>query len=147
MTIPGWALFIGTGIAYDIVKEEETQLALRLGKKIKKLQFMYAEEAGRISSSEVRRFVKAARRDRYEDLILVRDGATTVNIMAVEKKNKLRHLLILVNDESDFVFLNMRSNIKMKDISRIINHYMVKKGWTEEEEAEEQKKKEKIPQA
>jgi len=147
MTIPGWALYLGTGIAHDIVKEEDALLALRLGKKIKKLQFMYSETAESISSTDVQHFIAEARNDNYEDLILVRDGETTVNIMVVEKKEKLRHLLILINDEADFVFLNMRSNIKIKDISKVINHYMSKKGWTDGEEAEEQKKKEKIPQA
>lgn len=147
MTIPGWLIYAGTGIAHDIVKGEEEKMMLELARKVKKLQFMYAEEENPISPLAVQRFIQQSRQDNFEDLIYVRDESTTVNVMVREKKDKLRHLVFLVNDGSDFVFLNIRSNIKMKDISKIVNYFMEKEGWKgDEEKNREKKKKEAVPQ-
>ena len=145
MTIPGWAIFMGTGIAKGIIREEEAKMALHLGKKVKKLQFMVAEDQNSIPTEEILSFVKETRKDRYEDLIQVRDKETTINFMVVDKKEKLKHILVLVSDESSFVFLNIRSNIRMKDISEVINYYMAKEGWSDDGD-EEKKKKEAVPQ-
>lgn len=144
MTIPGWLIYAGTGIAHDFVDDEDTKMMLRLAKKVKRLQFMVAEEHSPISQTDIRAFVENARADHFEDLILVRDKSTTVNVMVREKRDKLRHLIFLVNDDSDFVFLNMRTNIKMKDIAKIVDYFLEKEGWDNLEEKPE--KKERKPQ-
>lgn len=144
MTIPGWLIYAGTGIAHDLVDDEDAKMMLQLAKKVKRLQFIVAEEQSLISPDDILDFVQKARADQFEDLIFVRDKSTTVNVMVREKGEKLRHLIFLIDDDSDFVFLNMRTNIKMKDIAKIVDYFLEKEGWDNPEE--KPKKKEEKPQ-
>ncbi len=145
-TIPGWLVWLGTGLANSVIEDEETRVALRLAKKVKRLQLMITEDANPISSLDVRSFVSSIHDNGFEDLIYVRDQETTINIVVKEQRNKLRHLVVLVNDDSDFVFINMRTNIKVKDISKLIRYFLEKEGWTDKKKSKKQKKEEAIPQ-
>ncbi len=127
-TVPGWLIFLGTSIARPFVKEEEARYALKFGKKVKRLQLMIDEDGHNITTADVRRFVETARHDKYEDLIYVRDEETRVHVMVREKKDKLKHLLVLVRDDTDFIFLNMRTSISMQDIAKLLNFYLGEDG-------------------
>lgn len=151
--IPGWLVWFGSGIAYDMVKNEDAKVALKLARKVKKMRFMMAEDQNPIPTSAVSNFVSESRRSGYSDLIYVRDGATTVNIMGRIKKNdKFKDLVIMVREEDEFVFFHMKSNIKMKDLSEMINHFMTDfpindKTRKKEKEEKENRKNKKIPRA
>ena len=144
-TIPGWLIFLGTSIARPFVKDEEARYALKFGQKVKRLQLMIDEDGHNISTADVQRFVETARHDKYEDLILVRDEETRVHVLVRENKGKLQHLLVLVRDDTDFVFLNMRTSISMKDIARLLNFYLGKDGKFEKRKLNK-KELRKIPQ-
>ncbi len=119
--VPGWLIYTATGFANDIVKEEEVQAALHLAKKVKKMQFMFDEGAGAISKTDVRHFQQHLRGRNFEDLIYVRAEDATVSFMVRSKKDKLRDLIVLVHADEDFVFLNMRTNIKIKHLAKLID--------------------------
>lgn len=151
--IPGWLVWFGSGIAYDMVKDEDAKVALKLARKVKKMRFMIAEDQNPIPTASVNNFVSESRRSGYTDLIYVRDGATTVNVMGRIKKNdKFKDLVFMVQENDEFVFFHMKSNIKMKDLSEMINHFMTdfpindKTRKKKKEEKEKQKNK-KIPRA
>lgn len=151
--IPGWLVWFGSGIAYDMVKDEDAKVALKLARKVKKMRFMIAEDQNPIPTASVNNFVSESRRSGYADLIYVRDGATTVNVMGRIKKNdKFKDLVFMVQENDEFVFFHMKSNIKMKDLSEMINHFMTdfpindKTRKKKKEETEKQKNK-KIPRA
>jgi hypothetical protein len=150
--LPGWVMWVGTGLAHEMVDDEDTKLALRFAKKVKKLRVMIAEENTEISSYDVKSFVNEIKQKDYEDLIYVRDGETTVNTLVKDKNGKLKDLVFLVKDEEEFVFLSMKSNIKVEDITELIKNYLGKITKDEADEAKsrkkkKKKKKEKPPQA
>lgn len=145
-------MWVGTGLAHEMVDDEDTKLALRFAKKVKKLRVMIAEENTAISSYDVKSFVNEIKQKDYEDLIYVRDGETTVNTLVKDKNGKLKDLVFLVKDEEEFVFLSMKSNIKVEDVTELIKNYLGKitKDETDEElprKKKKKKKKEKPPQA
>lgn len=141
-TIPGWLVYIGSGFAYDIIGNEDMRMALRLARKVKRLQFMSSEDMA-IAPDEVQAFVQTIRLDGFEDLLVVRDEESTVNIMVRERNEKLRHLIILVNDDSEFTFVNLRTNIRMEDLSKVIQYYINKEGWDKESKRPPVRKKKK----
>lgn len=151
--IPGWLIWVGTGIAHDITKNEETKAILKVGRKVKKLRLMIAEDNNPIPASSVSNFVSESRRDGFADLIYVRDEGTTVNIMGKIKKNdKFKELVFLVNEDDEFVFFQMKSSIRMKDLQELINVFMdhlpTHDKTRKAEKAKKTKhKKEKLPQA
>lgn len=119
--IPGWLVYFGTGITHDIVKNQETKSILKLARKVGKMRIMIAEDINPIPVSAVNNLVAESRNGGYEDLIFVRDGETTVSIMGKIKKDKFKRLMFLVNDGSDFMFFEMKSHIRVQDITELIN--------------------------
>jgi hypothetical protein len=141
--IPGWLVYFGTGITHDIVKNEETKSILKLARKVGKMRIMIAEETNPIPVSAVNNLVTESRSGGYEDLIYVRDDETTVSIMGKIKKDKFKRLLFLVNDGSDFIFFEMKSRIRVKDITELINLATKKTPLEKKKETPKQKRKQK----
>lgn len=146
-TIPGWLIYIGTGLAHDMVRDEKARVALQFGSKIKRLRFMSTEEASPIPQADVDAFIQGIRLDGFEDLILVRDKESTVSFMVRGKKDKLRDIVVLVHSDSEMVFVNMRTSIRMQDISRLVSHFMKKEGWSEGDKKPKKHKKAQDPVA
>ena len=147
--LPGWAVWVGSGLAHDMVKDEDAKIALRFAKKVKKLRIMVAEEETAISSYDIKEFVNEIKSKGYDDIIYVRDGETSVNTIAKAKDGKLKDLVFLVKDEDNFVFFSMKSKIKVEDLNELIQTYLGKitKDKKDEEISKKKKKKEKPPQA
>ena len=152
--IPGWFMWFGSGIAYDIVKNEDIKVALKLARKVKKMRLMIAEDNNPIPVTDVSNFVSESRRSGFDDLLYVRDEGTTVNVMGRIKKDKFKELVFMVNENNEFVFFHMKSNIRMKDIQELINNFMTDfpindktRKEQKENEKKENHKKEKLPQA
>lgn len=119
--LPGWLIYTGTGFAHNIVKEEEVRVLMQLAKKVKKMQFMLDEGNGVISPEELLAFQQRLRDRQFDDLLYVRSEDTTVSFMVRSRKDKLRDLIVLIHADEDFVFLNMRTNIKVKNIAQLID--------------------------
>ena len=147
-------MWFGSGIAYDIVKNEDIKVALKLARKVKKMRLMIAEDNNPIPVTDVSDFVSESRRSGFDDLLYVRDEGTTVNVMGRIKKDKFKELVFMVNENNEFVFFHMKSNIRMKDIQELINNFMTDfpindqtRKEQKEKEKKEKHKKEKLPQA
>lgn len=148
-SVPGWLIWLGSGIAISAVDDEDAKPALRLAKKVKRLRIMVAENSDPVSQSEINQFVKDMRLSEYSDLIQIRDEKTNVNIFAKEKEDVLKELVILVKDEKEFVFLGMKTSISIDDLSKVISTYIEKElgGKEFEEEVPKDKKPVVRPQA
>ena len=138
--LPGWAIWLGGGIAYNSIKKEETKVALRYARKIGKLRLLASEKGTALPEAELNAFVSHIKDNGYEDLLQVDSPGSSVRIMARDKKDKIKNLLLLIRDEDGFVFMDMKSRIKYSDISDLIN-YFIKMGEKEKEQEEGQKKK------
>ncbi|MCB0593019.1 MAG: DUF4252 domain-containing protein [Lewinellaceae bacterium] len=137
--MPGWLVWIGGGIAQGLVQDPEARAGLRLARKVKKLRFMATEDYNPITTAEVSDFVNNIRSAGYEDLLQVKEGGSTVHILSREKKEKLKNLVILVNDEEEFVFMDMKSRLKYEDLSELVNTILKAENMkTEEEQKQEE---------
>lgn len=133
--MPGWLIWIGGGIAQSAVQDPNAKAGLRLARKVKKLRFMATEGDNPITAAEVSDFITNIRSTGYEDLLIVQDGSSTVHMLSREKKEKLKNLVILVNDEEEFVFMDMKSRLKYEDLTGLANSFLKNK--EEEKPAEE----------
>jgi nitrogenase molybdenum-iron protein alpha/beta subunit len=55
----------------------------------------------------------------YEELMRVRDGKSNVTINVRKKGDAINELVMLVNDESNFVFIQISGNFTLDDIQEI----------------------------
>ena len=151
--VPGWLVWMGGGLAQSLVQDPEAKAGLRLARKVKKLRFMATEGDNPITAVEVSDFVSHIRTSGFEDLIMVKEGSSTVHILSRERKDKLRNLVILVNDEEEFVYMDMKSRLKYEDLSELVNTILESEGagqrepTPEESEGEEPVVAKKSPQA
>lgn len=113
---------MGAGIARKHIDEDpNAKLALEMTKYIKSIKIVVAEDQNAISQNDYLRFVDIARnKDKFSDLIIVKDGQTNVNIMMRGNSKKIKNLLILVNDGEEFVMLSMKTSLKYKDLSKFL---------------------------
>ena len=126
--VPGWLIWLGTGIARPFVNEPDARAALKLAKRVKKLRLLIAEDENPLPAGAVEDFVATSRQQQFEDLIYVRDGDTHVNILVRDKKEKIREMIILIDEPGSLVFLGLKTKIRYQDISRLIEDIL----WTEE---------------
>lgn len=134
--LPGWVVWLGAGLAYNSVRDEDAKAALRLARKVGRLQLLAADEAGAIPPEAVNDFLRNSKVQGYEELLSVRSGKTVVNISARGRRDRIRNLLLLVNDEDGFVFLHLKSRVRTKDINQLIEQLMQLREKPEEEEPE-----------
>lgn len=137
--LPGWVMWLGGGIAYNSIKNEQTKVAVRYARKIGKFRMMASEKGASIPESELNSFVNHIKSNGYEDLLQIDSPDASVHIMARDHKDKIKNLLLLVRDEDGFVFLDMKSRIKYSEISDLIN-YFIQMGEKKEKEEEAKEK-------
>lgn len=142
--LPGWVMWLGGGIVYNSVKDEDTKVALRYARKIGKFRMLASEKGASLPESELNAFVNHIKDNGYEDLLQLDSPEASVHIMARDRKNKIKNLLLVVRDEDGFVFMDMKSRIKYAEISDLIN-YFIQMGKKKEKEEKAQQKEEAKP--
>ena len=145
--LPGFLIWMGSGIAKGIVKDEnpEAKVFLRFAKKFKTMRVLVMEEDNMVSKEDLNKLIVGAKKGKYEEIISVREGGKNISIMARGKKEKLKNLLIIVSGESEFVMLNAKTNIRVKDINRLINDLMEIEKYREKILREKEVQEEVIP--
>ncbi len=135
--LPGWLVWIGTGLVYNSIKDEETRTWLRLARKLGKFRLMQSENSNSITKEDLSNFVSGLRGNNgYDDLIYVRNEDTDLNIMIREGANgRLKELLVVGSDDGETIFLSAKTRLRMKDINEVLNHYLKELGWKEKAKA------------
>lgn len=62
-------------------------------------------------------------KDKFEPLVEVREGNSVVHLLNRGKDDELGRVVILVQDESDFVMVNLRTTLQMKDVNMLIKGF------------------------
>ena len=120
--MPGWLVWLGGGIAYNSVRDEEAKMFLRLARKVGKMRFMASEDDTAIAPDEINAFLANIRQNGYEDLLQVKDAESNFTILVRDKDQKLKNLVILGFDDGELFFFDLKSRLKYDDITDIVNH-------------------------
>jgi hypothetical protein len=62
-------------------------------------------------------------KDGFEPLVEVREGKSLVHLLNRGKDDELGNVVILVQDESDFVMVHLRTTLQMKDVNMLIKGF------------------------
>ena len=84
MTLPGFVLGMGASIARKHMDKEDKKalMALEFTKSIKSIRFLVMEETNLVSQKDYNSLIEGLKKkDKLSDLITVREGNTSVNIM------------------------------------------------------------------
>ncbi len=121
--VPGWLIWLGSGIVHEGTKDQDLKSALQIVKKIKGIRFMVVEKENAISKGQVNGLINNLRQSSYEDLFYIKDGNSTVSFMIREKNEKVKNLLIVVSEPDNFVLTHIKTKIKYSDLSKLIKKY------------------------
>ncbi len=156
--VPGWLIWAGAGMVYNGVKDPDARAALKMARHIKTTRIMYAEGGINNLQSEVESFVQQINDSNYDELITVTADGTHVRVIGNIKRDKIKQLVFLVDDNGEFAYVSAKSNLKVKHISQLIKYYMYelpdfkdkqrqKEERRQARKARRAKSKEKLPQA
>ncbi|MBC9933383.1 DUF4252 domain-containing protein [Chitinophaga qingshengii] len=77
-----------------------------------------------VSSEDVATLMhKLQDRDHFETLMEVRDKGTLVHILNKGKDDELGNVVMLIQEEGEFVMVNLRTSLKIADVNRLINQF------------------------
>lgn len=115
-SVPGFAIEIGS---WFIDEKEERNLV----QKINKVRIMYFEGYSPVTEKDLKKFDRKAKRKHLEDLIYVRQGKTRVRILAKERGNTIRKVVVLVQSPTEFALVTVKGRLHWDDINRVLDEY------------------------
>lgn len=115
-TVPSAAIDMGSWF----LDEKTDRVLLR---KINKVRVMVFEEGSPVTKKDLKRFDKKAKRKHLDDLVYVREGKTHVRILARERRNAIRKVVVLVQSPDAFVLVSVKGRLRWDDINRVIEKY------------------------
>jgi hypothetical protein len=135
--IPGWLIWIGTGLVYNSIRDEETRTWLRLARKMGKIRLLQSENPQSITREDLSGFVNSLRANKeYSDIIYVRDKDSDLNVLVREgTKGRLKELLIVGSDDGETTLFSAKTRLRMKDINEVLDHYLKELHWKEKAKA------------
>jgi len=145
--LPGWVVWVASGLVYNSVKNPELRELLSLSRKFGKLRLLQTKDGSGLPETDVNGFVKNLHNHDYEDLIYVRDENTQLNFLIKENNNKIKELVIVSkDDDGELTLVSAKTRLRMKDISDLIIRMTQQLPWHSEGKSTSKKKK-KLPQA
>lgn len=117
LTVPSVAIDIGSWF----VDEKTERVLLR---KVNKVRVMYFENGENpVTERDLRRFDRKAKRRHLDDMIYVRHGKMHVRVLAKERRNAIRKVVVLVQSPEEFALVSIRGRLRWDDINRVIEKY------------------------
>ncbi|MCB0542708.1 MAG: DUF4252 domain-containing protein [Saprospiraceae bacterium] len=117
VTVPSVAI----DIASWFVGEKEERVLMRRVNKVRVLVFEDGNNP--VTERDMERFERKAKRRHLEDILFVRDGKTRVRVLARERGNAIRKIVVLVHTPEEFVMVSVRGKLRWKDINRAFEKY------------------------
>ncbi len=87
--------------------------------KLNKLTALWIEDFNPVSKREVNYLLKNLRKDRFESLILVKEGSANVNFMVQENGQNITGVILLIDDADSFLLINLMGNLRFEDLGNI----------------------------
>lgn len=116
LTVPSVAIDIGSWF----VEEKTDRVLLR---KINKVRVMAFEDNNPVTDRDLKRFDRKARHRNLEDLVYFREGKTHVRILAKERRNVIRKVVVLVQSPEEFVLVSVKGRFRLDDINKVLDKY------------------------
>lgn len=107
--LSGWVL----KLAATFSDEEE---AGKIVRHISKLRVLTMEEDNLVSKSEFNQLLKQVRKDKFEDLMHIREDGDEVQILIREDKDRITDVLLLVYGPDSFTLLSLEGALRLKDL-------------------------------
>ena len=117
---PGWLLWLGSSIAYQVSSDEESRALFQLTRQVRRIRILHSEERVEMDAAQLADFQQRLLRAGYEPLVSVREGDHWVTVSGKIKADTIRRLVILVKNDDEFVFLQARARLEASQIGQVL---------------------------
>jgi len=107
--LSGWVL----KLAATFSQEEEAGNLLR---HISRLRVLTMDDGNIVPRSEFNQLLKQVRKDKFEDLMHIREDGEDVQILIREDKDRITDVLLLVHGKDSFTMLSLEGALRFKDL-------------------------------
>lgn len=124
VTMNGGMFELLASIAENMEDTEESDAIARIANGIKSMQVLAIPvfKSG-LDPAEIDKLHQDLLKEKYEDLMQVRDGDKKVYFMAQGDENELRNMIVLVREDEEFIMFNIDGTLNMKDLAYIVDNH------------------------
>ncbi|MDR2206417.1 MAG: DUF4252 domain-containing protein [Flavobacteriaceae bacterium] len=105
-------------VAKALREDGESEEVIALIKKIKKIRVLTVENGDKKMLAD---FSKYLNQNQYEDWVTVVHDGNKVNIQVLQDGEKINKLMLLVSENHQFVFVDIKGKFTAEDISNVVN--------------------------
>ncbi len=98
----------------------EEPAAKKLIQKSNKARIIFSDQDNTINQRAINRLINKIGREGYESLATVRSGTDHLNFYIREDHEYIRNLLVVVQDEDDFILASLDCRIKLADVETVL---------------------------
>ncbi len=112
-------MFIAKPVIKKALREDgkDNEDLIKLVKKVSKIKVLTVENGDR---SIMKDFANYLNNNNYEDWATIKHDGENVNIRVKQKDDVIKNMLITVNSDKELVFVDVKGNFTVDDISRMI---------------------------
>jgi ribose 5-phosphate isomerase len=77
------------------------------------------EDGNLVKNSDYKSFMKAIKKDNFEELVKVKDKGSDIDILVRDKGDFITDAILVVSDEDQFILLSMEGRLKLSDFKDI----------------------------
>ncbi|MEM6700966.1 MAG: DUF4252 domain-containing protein [Bacteroidota bacterium] len=120
VSIPGFLIRLGVSIASLEAEDEAERVALEIVKDVRRAKILAGDDL-RIRRSEIQGLVSDLRAEGFEELMTVKSEGSTVDIIIRERKDIIRNIVLIVNDDGEFALISLKTRLYLEDLTYLIN--------------------------
>lgn len=112
MSFPGWLVGKSMNFIAKMDEDHELEDYAAIAQHIKNIRIFAATDNHSIPSGEVKQLMsKMTNKEGYDEYIRVRSGGATVNLFAIEKEDRIKQLVFLVDEIDNFVLVRLKLDL------------------------------------
>ncbi len=123
LVVPGFVMGMGASFARKEVDQnnKKAMMGFEFAKQIKSLRMLVVEDANPVSKEDYNALIeKLQKKNKFDELITVREGNTKVNMFIRDKRKHISNLMIVVSEEDEFVLISLKTKFKYKDLKKFV---------------------------
>lgn len=106
-----------TGWLLELAINSDGEEKDKLSQKLTNLRVLIMEEGNLVSQNDYQQLKKSVKKDAFEDLFQIREGKEVIEFMIREKGDFITDVLILVNNNDNFVLLSLEGRLRFSDLN------------------------------
>ena len=98
-------------------------------KEIEKMKFLRVEKTEDFLATEYKALVESYEDESYEDLMTMRSDGMNVNVLIREEGKVTKGLIIMANDEEQFMLLDVLGNVPLDSVAELLSYVQSAEGF------------------